>query len=170
MDIGLRVFAKIRQERPDVTLTIVGDGVDRARWMEKAKMLGIAEAIEWRGWLSKLTVLDLYAKFDVLFYPSLRDSGGFVVLEALQCGLPVVAFRLGGPGVVVTESCGAAVEATSDLEETIVRYAQAVLATLVRVRNEPELSLACAARAAEFTWDALIDRIYGPVLRNRSPA
>ena len=168
MDIGLLVFAKIRQERPDVTLTVIGDGIDRARWMEKAKMLGIAEAIEWRGWLSKLAVLDLYTKFDILFYPSLRDSGGFVVLEALQRGLPVVAFRLGGPGVVVTESCGAAVEAGPDLEETIDRYTQAVLKTLVRVRNEPELSLACTARAAEFTWNALIDRIYGPILGNRS--
>ncbi len=164
MDIGLLVFAKIRQIRPDITLTVIGDGVDRARWMEKARELGVAHAIDWRGWLSKLAVLDLYAKFDVLFYPSLRDSGGFVVLEALQCGLPVVAFRLGGPGVVVVDSCGAAVEASPDMAETVERYAQAVLATLARARNEPGLPSACYARAAEFTWDALIDRIYGSVL------
>ena len=167
MDIGLLILARIRQARPDVTLTIIGDGVDRARWMKKAKELGLEQVIDWCGWLPKPTVLDMYAKFDVLFYPSLRDSGGFVVLEALQCGLPAVVFKLGGPGVVVDETCGARVEASANREETIHNYATAVLTTLQRVRNDPALPSACCARAANFTWDALIDRIYGTVFETK---
>jgi len=164
LDLGLQIFAKVRRARPDVTLTVVGDGVDRKRWMNAADQLGISEAIDWRGWIPKDDVFKLYSEFDVLFYPSLRDSGGFVVLEALQCGLPVVCFHLGGPGVVVDDTCGVAVVATGDIEETIDRYADAVLATLVRVTEQPDIYEACQARVNKFTWDALIGRIYGPLL------
>lgn len=164
MDLGLRIFAKVYREQPDVRLTIIGDGVDRERWMKSAEKLGIANAIEWRGWLSKEKVLELYSEFDLLFYPSLRDSGGFVVLEALQRGLPVVCWRLGGPGVVVNNTCGAAIDASSNVEGSISRYADAVLNTLDRVRDDSTLSSACYVRASTFTWDALIERIYGSIL------
>jgi glycosyltransferase involved in cell wall biosynthesis len=170
MGMGLHIFAQIHRKQPDVTLTIVGDGVDRTRWMALSAILGVAHAVVWRGWLSKASVLDLYQEFDLLFYPSLRDSGGFVVLEALQCGLPVVCFKLGGPGVVVNDSCGAAVEALADIQQTKVNYANAVLSTLARVNTDSTLSNACRARVNDFTWDALIQRIYGPTLDKKSSA
>lgn len=164
MDLGLQIFSRIHQERPEVTLTIIGDGTDRKRWTEATRQLGIESAVDWRGWLPKAEVLSLYQEFDLLFYPSYRDSGGFVVLEALQSGLPVVCFKLGGPGVVVDNSCGAAVEARPDIPDTVESYANAVLHTLDRVRTDATLADACRARVNEFSWDALINRIYGPLL------
>jgi glycosyltransferase involved in cell wall biosynthesis len=164
MDLGLEIFAKARAIQPDIALTIIGDGADRARWMAHAAKLGVSDAVEWRGWLPKDTVMALYPEFDALFYPSLRDSGGFVVLEALQNGLPVICFKLGGPGVVVNDSCGAAVPALGDIEKTIDNFAQAVIATLARGKSGTELSTACRARVRAFTWDALFQRIYGPFI------
>lgn len=164
MDLGLAIFAEICHAQPDARLTVVGDGVDRARWMALATKLGISHAMEWRGWLEKDTVLGLYKEYDLLFYPSLRDSGGFVVLEALQCGLPVVCFKLGGPGVVVDDSCGAAIPALPDIEQTMAHFVKAVLATLELVRTDAALAGRCRARVYEFTWAALIQRIYGPFL------
>jgi glycosyltransferase involved in cell wall biosynthesis len=166
MDLGLEVFARVRALRPDATLTIVGDGEDKARWQARAQALGVADAVEWLGWLAKDAVQALYADFDLLFYPSLRDSGGFVVLEALQAGLPVVCWQLGGPGVVVDDSCGAAVPAGPDLDKALAAYAEAVLSNLVRCEHAPELAGACRARARQFTWPALIDRIYGAIERD----
>jgi glycosyltransferase involved in cell wall biosynthesis len=161
MDLGLQIFARMRSRAPGVTLTIVGDGADRARWMRSAETLGVADAIDWRGWLTKDAVQHMYAEFDMLFYPSLRDSGGFVVMEALSAGLPVACFKLGGPGVVVDDSCGVAVEATLDIEATVDRYAAAALALLERTHAEPGLAQACRDRVQHFTWRALIERIYG---------
>jgi glycosyltransferase involved in cell wall biosynthesis len=166
MDLGLLSFARILERKPDTRLTIIGDGVDRARWESLSVRLGIAHAIDWRGWLAKSEVIQLYSEFDLLFYPSLRDSGGFVVLEALQAGLPVVCYQLGGPGVVVNESCGMAVVATDDQENTVQCFADAVLDVLQRAKDDPEFALACRRRVGQFTWDALIDRIYAPYINS----
>jgi glycosyltransferase involved in cell wall biosynthesis len=163
MDIGLEIFERIRQVRPDVTLTIIGDGEEHQRWKDKAVTLGVDHAIEWLGWLAKADVLKLYAEFDVFFFPSLRDSGGFVILEALQQGLPVVCFKLGGPGVIVNESCGVAVEATAEIEQTISTYADAVLRVLDTAKNDDQLPVRCKQRAHFFEWDALIKRLYQDV-------
>jgi glycosyltransferase involved in cell wall biosynthesis len=160
-DIGLQIFARIRQVRPDVTLTVIGDGVEKNRWMTLAKHLGVDTSIEWRGWLPKTDVMKLYSEFDVFFFPSLRDSGGFVVLEALQQGLPVVCFKLGGPGMLVEDTCGKAVHASPDIQKTISDYTEAVLHILLRGMKEPQLRQHCRQRAQLFTWNSLITRIYG---------
>jgi len=163
LDIGLKVFAKLRSRDPDVTLTIVGDGPDLNRWKEKAKALGIDRSIEWTGWVQREALSRIYDDHALFFYPSLRDSGGFVVLEALSRGLPVVCFNLAGPGMVVNASCGCAVEALRDLDETVNNYADAIIATLNRIQQEPELSSACQNRANQFTWQALIQNVYSDI-------
>ena len=160
MDIGLDIFAKILSIDPDVTLTIIGDGADKQRWMNKAHEMGLGHALEWKGWLSKDEVLNLYFEYDVLFNPSFRDSGGFVILEALQRGLPVVCFKLGGPGVVVDQSCGYAIEATNDVENTKNNFANAVLNVLNRLSTDEFFNKSCQDRAKQFSWDQLIQRIY----------
>ena len=160
MDLGLQIFARIRQERPDVTLTVIGDGVDKDRWMKQAKHLGVDSAIDWRGWIPKAEVFQLYSEFDVFFFPSLRDSGGFVVLEALQQGMPVVCFKLGGPGMFVDDTCGRTVLADPDIQNTISDYTDSVLQVLSLTTNDPQLSQNCHRRAQYFKWDALIKRIY----------
>lgn len=161
MDLGLRVFAEIQRARPAVTLTIIGDGVDRKRWENTAKELGVDRAVIWLGWLPKADVISMYCEYDILFYPSLRNSGGFVVLEALQQGLPVACLKLGGPGVVVDDTCGVAVEADHDIAKTITDYRIAVLKLLDRIDQEKDLPRKCQERVKVFTWSALIERIYG---------
>lgn len=160
MDFGLRAFQRVKMVRPEVTLTIVGDGADRERWMAKAVDVGINHGIEWLGWMPKTQVQALYPDFDLMFYPSLRDSGGFVVLEALQNGIPVVCFKLGGPGVIVDDSCGAAIEPRRNVEETVAIYADAVVRVLQRTQDDNLLAESCRKRASMFTWDALVSRIY----------
>ncbi|MGZ4976675.1 MAG: glycosyltransferase family 4 protein [Methylobacter sp.] len=161
LDLGLRVFARVLQAQPDVTLTIIGEGAEKNRWMALAKHLGVDASIEWLGWLPKSEVMNLYSEFDAFFFPSLRDSGGFVVLEALQQGLPVVCFKLGGPGMLVEDTCGKAVHAGPDIQRTISDYSEAVLDILLRGKRDLHLQQQCRRRAQNFTWNSLIARIYG---------
>ena len=160
MDIGLDAFALIRQSRPDITLTLVGDGIERDRWVTKAKLLNVFDAIDWRGWMPKEEVQKLYEEFDLFYFPSLRDSGGFVVLEALQNGMPVVCFKLGGPGILVDESCGCAVEAANSVAQATQDLAAATLKILSDSKKNKHFFDNCRKRANQFTWDALIARIY----------
>lgn len=161
MDLGLRVFSEVHKVRPDATLTIIGDGVDRNRWESTANELGIADAITWLGWVAKSEVVEMYNQYDILFNPSLRDSGGFVVLEALQQGLPVACLKLGGPGVIVNDSCGVAVNVDPDINKTIMNYKNSVIDLLNRIEVDKELPKKCNERVKAFTWRALIERIYG---------
>lgn len=163
MDIGLRAFAQVHAMRPQARLTVIGDGADKARWVKLAQELNLP--VDWLGWMPKEQVVAAYSEYDLLFYPSLRDSGGFVVLEALEQGLPVASFKLGGPGVVVDGSCGVAVPPASSLDETITRYAAAVVEMLDRLEAGEKFQQACDERVRQFTWGALIDRIYGPLLQ-----
>lgn len=164
MDIGLRIFAQVRKRRPTVSLTVIGDGVERKRWMAKAQAMGLGDAIEWRGWIEKDALQKMYSQYDAFFFPSLRDSGGFVVLEALQSGLPVVCFKLGGPGVVVDATCGQAVVAQEDMEETVERFADAVIHVLNLGAAAHDWKTPCKRRVENFTWESLIRRIYSRFL------
>ena len=52
--------------------------------------------------------------------PTLRDSGGFVILEAMSFGLPVATLDLGGPGIIVDNDCGIKIDVTDKSENQIV--------------------------------------------------
>ncbi len=69
----------------------------------------------------------LYQTHDLLLFPSLHDSGGFVALEALAHGMPIVCLDLGGPGDLETSDCGIVVEIAGpffrDVLTTIMRLA-----------------------------------------------
>ena len=90
--------------------TIVGDGPARSGLQRLAAELGVNDAVRWVPWVPHAELHEHYYQHDVLLFPSLRDSGGMVVLEALAHGLPVVCTDLGGPGVIVNERCGRVVQ------------------------------------------------------------
>ena len=89
----------LQQSHPEVSLTLIGDGPARPKLAKLSQNLGLEQNV--RGWLvaptrrSPITTAPPIS----LLYPSLRDSGGMVVLEALAHGLPVVCTDLGGPGI-----------------------------------------------------------------------
>jgi glycosyltransferase involved in cell wall biosynthesis len=53
MDIGLLAFHRILQSTPEATLTVIGDGHERARWEDQANKLGIENSILWKGWIPR---------------------------------------------------------------------------------------------------------------------
>ena len=86
-------------------LTVVGDGPLRAQ------LAAIAPpGVRFTGRLDRAAVTAELHRADALVVPSLIEPQGQVVLEALACGVPVVATRVGGPSEVVTEGCGALVD------------------------------------------------------------
>jgi len=88
--LALQALARMHRDFPGATLTIAGDGRDR-KWLQKmADRLGVAHAVDWRGWVPREQALSMYREHTAFTacFPSLHDSGGTVVMEALSQGLP----------------------------------------------------------------------------------
>lgn len=83
-------------EHPDLVYLAAGDGPDRGRLMEKAANLGIADRVIFTGRVPEDRKADYYRLADAYVMPSSGEGFGFVVIEALACGIPVVASRLDG--------------------------------------------------------------------------
>lgn len=87
-DVLLDAFAGVREVCPDSTLTIVGEGPERARIWEQARSLGIADHVRLPGWVAD--PLPILLEADVYVLSSRYEGMNNALLEALVGGIPVV--------------------------------------------------------------------------------
>ena len=73
-----------------------GDGPDKQRLQDKVSSLGLTDCVIFTGRIPDETKSDYYRLADLYVMPSQGEGFGFVILEALACGVPVVASRLDG--------------------------------------------------------------------------
>jgi glycosyltransferase involved in cell wall biosynthesis len=104
--LALKALQQVVRAHPEALLVVIGSGSEGARMAHLAAELGIAERVRFLGGMPRQQVLSWMQAGDVLLHPSLRDSGGMVLLEAMGHGKPVVCLDLGGPGEIVDEHCG----------------------------------------------------------------
>jgi glycosyltransferase involved in cell wall biosynthesis len=149
----LRVLADawriLRARRDDFTLVLVGDGHARAeleQQMPDARFL---------GYQSGRALSECYASADVFAFPSTTETFGLVTLEAMASGLAPVAARVGGAIEIIEE------ERSGLLAEP--RSAAGFAACIERLLDDASLRARIArgalARAREYSWDTLLDRI-----------
>lgn len=109
--LGLQAFAFALQELGEHQLRnaeywFIGDGPDFRRLRSLRDRLGISSGVKFWGRLSREDTLKRLAECQVLVHPSLHDSGGWVCLEAMAAGKPVICLDLGGPATQVTDKTG----------------------------------------------------------------
>jgi len=158
----LHALAKVKVLERQVQLTVIGSGPDRTRLDRLAAELGVTDRVSWIPWMPREELLRTYHKFDLFVFPSLHDSGGTAVLEAMSFGLPVLCLDLGGPSMVVTDECGRVVQTRDATEEQVIA---SIAAYFTEALANPELmtasSIAARGRAQSLTWKANIERLYG---------
>lgn len=159
MEYGLEAFARLVEKNPDSRLTLLGDGPALERWRGKCSQLGLDEKVRWRKAVPRDEFLSGLCAYDVLLFPSLHDSGGMVVLEAMAAGVPIVCLDIGGPGVLVDETCGFKVSA--DAPAKVVDGLQAALGVLAEHRDlAAKMGEAGRQRAeAVFSWEGRVARM-----------
>jgi glycosyltransferase involved in cell wall biosynthesis len=124
-------------------LDIVGEGYDRDACQRLVSEHGLAERVFFHGRQPRSRVDDFYRAADVFVFPSYREPGGHVVMEAMSHGLPLVVCDRGGPGAAVDDSCGLRVPALSP--EQFARDVAGAIRELVEDQDR-RLSLGEAAR------------------------
>lgn len=137
-----------------VRLEMVGEGPETPRLRAAVAAEGLAGAVDFPGWIPHAALQERLVRADVLGFPSLREFGGAVVVEAMALGLVPLVLDYGGPGELVSPSTGFAIPMGSR-QQVIER----LRAALRRLAGEPSLIRPIGRRAREraltlFTWDA----------------
>ena len=122
----LRAFALALKQRPDLRLTMVGDGPDTTKVRRLAARLGLRTNVEWTGKVPLAEVKLLLPKHDIFIFTSLRDTSGNVLLEAMAAGLPAVTLRHHGAAMIATDETALRIPPTS-ANETAHRLADALV-------------------------------------------
>lgn len=161
LHLAFRALAEVRQSAPGVRFKIIGTGADRA-WLEaQAVKAGVMDILEWVASAPHSEVGREYQKSLTLVFPSLHDSGGMVVLEALAAGVPVICLDLGGPGAIATTACAVVIPSQDETESAVVH---ALAEAMIRLAGDSELrarlSAAAIERAHELTWDQAAHALY----------
>ena len=158
VDLLLEALARVDVE-PAPVLEIIGDGPMRPSLEAQAAALGLGDRIRFVGWQPQDELAGRLREADALVMPSLRDCGGAVVLEAMACGLPVVATRWGGPADYVDDSCGILVP-----PESREALTAGLAGAMARLAADPALAESLGRAGRErverlFDWEAKVDQI-----------
>ena len=146
--LALRAFERARRDRPDLRMVVVGDGPARARLTTAhpaATFVGAKRGAE---------LAAHYASCDAFLFPSLSDTFGNVVMEALASGLPVVSFNCAAAAEHVDDGISGRLAVPGD-EAGFIAATAAFAVAPASLQSFREAAVAAARRA---TWDEVLER------------
>jgi glycosyltransferase involved in cell wall biosynthesis len=94
----------------DLMVHIGGDGILLDKFKKMSEDLGVAEKCKFYGEIAPTDIISFYSGLDIFVLASRDETFGVVVVEAMSCGLPVIATKCGGPEEIITENTGVLVE------------------------------------------------------------
>jgi glycosyltransferase involved in cell wall biosynthesis len=148
LDDLFAAYRSVREQAPDISLLLVGDGVDEDRYRALARDL---PGIRFSGFVQPRNLPEYYALGDVMVFPTLGDPHGLVIAEALAAGLPVIS----------TEAAG---DVRSRLPDGRAGYvvppadAATLAARMLRLATDPALRMQLAVEAPRLVEVQVHDR------------
>ncbi|MFP4296323.1 MAG: glycosyltransferase family 4 protein [Spirulinaceae cyanobacterium] len=134
-----------------IQFTIVGSGEENQRLKQQAKNLKLENSVNFTGQVKQAETLQYYQDSDIFCFPSIREFGGAVVLEAMASGLPCIVANNGGIGEYVTEDNGFKIDPLS--REYLVKEMADKIAILAKDSQlRSQMSANAIERAKAFIW------------------
>ncbi len=153
-DVALEALALLAPRFPRAGMVIAGDGPARPELETRARELGIADSVEFTGWVEPDKVFELINSATLVLLPSRRETFGLVALEAALMARPVVASRVDGlPEVVADGQTGLLVD-----KENPAALAGAIARLLEDAGMAERMGQAARRRARElFDFERQVD-------------
>lgn len=140
-------------------LLIVGEGPERASLEQLIETHNLQNCVELAGRVSQAEVGKIMGEADIFAFPSIRELGAGVIVEAMACGLPCVVVDYGAPGTLVDSDRGVKVPMASAeiLVQSFSRELENLVANPARVRQLGENARAYSLK--EYAWDSRAAKI-----------
>lgn len=162
INIILEVIKKLRKNNFKFFFNFYGDGPLKKNIEEFITRENLTSYIKFHGVIPHEKVCEEMKKNHIFFFPSLRDSGGFVLFEAMSVGLPSLILKLGGPANIIDNNCGVVIDPQNKTQQYIVDEIYEKLYELVDDENKlKKLSNNCQSRRKLFSWKSKIANVYG---------
>ena len=140
-------------------LVVIGDGPQRAELESLTGSLEAGDVVQFRGNIDNAKIADELRSAQVFVFPSLREFGGGVVLEAMASGLPCIVVDYGGPAELLNSDSGILLPMRR--RDEMVANLRAAMESLAS--DSPRCGAMGAAGVQRvrdhFTWSAKADRI-----------
>lgn len=146
-DLLFRCFESIRRHDARATFVIVSDGPERAKLQRRYSWA------HFTGFLPREEMARHYASADLFLYPSLTETFGNVVLEAMASGLPVAAFDYAAAARYLRDNQNGRLAPFGDVN----RFLEIARSIAVDRWSRERLGTAARATAETIPWDAVID-------------
>jgi glycosyltransferase involved in cell wall biosynthesis len=141
------IYQKIKNDFPDVRIVFAGSGP-----AEKELKKEFPDGI-FLGWVDHEKLPEIYSAADLLLLPSKFDTFGVVVLEAMSCGLPVIAYKTKGPKDIIQHNRnGYLVKTRSEMVTSIRSF-------LKNKEKQKKFKERALERALEYNADNIIGKM-----------
>jgi glycosyltransferase involved in cell wall biosynthesis len=168
--LAIKAFKEFVDKHPEAEFELVGSGPEEQKLGALVRRIHAESKVRFLPAMPRDELLRKMAAADVFLFPSLRDGGGTVAIEAMAVGKPVICLDVGGPGTNVTEGCGVKVTPRAP-EGAIHELANALERLYLDQGLRSKMGEMARARAAQYYhWDRLGDRlmdIYESALHQR---
>jgi len=149
VEVLLRAFDAVLRRCPESRLVIAGEGDLELYLKGVARYLGFPDRVRMIGWQTGAALVELYQGAQAVVVPSLYEPFGIVALEAMACGRPVVASRVGGLEEILEDAVEGYLVTRGDHLELARRLAGLILDPQLRER----MGAAARRRAEGFGWE-----------------
>jgi len=156
-DILLQAFRLVRERVRGASLTLAGEGPEKARLAALASSLGIGDAVTFAGVVTGEVKAALFQRARSFVSSSRREPFGNATLEAMAAGRPIVATRVGGHLELLEDEVSGLLVEPEDAEG----LARAIVMLLEDRKRAAEMGRAALARAQAFSWDGMVDKYEG---------
>lgn len=160
--LALKAFCIFQKAHPSAKMLFIGKG-DMQSYINRIAMEnGLDNNIQIIPWISQKELAFYYDKSCAMLFPSLHDSSGNVVLEALSHGLPVICLDCGGPVGILGDNLMEMVEPTANRSVDCVANGLAMKMAMLSSDSlkYSGISRKCLERAGMMLWENTISNTY----------